>query len=45
MPQARHVLHCTRDEDADEKNDHRISSLILDAAIGRGGVNDRWVKI
>ena len=38
------ALHCTRDEDAAEKNDHRISSLILDASIGRGGENDRRVR-
>ncbi len=45
MLRARHVLHCSRDEDVDEKNGIRISSFILDAAIGGGGVNNRRAEI
>jgi hypothetical protein len=45
MSRARLILHCSRDGDVNGNSDLRVSSFILDAAIGRDGVNDCWVKI
>ena len=45
MLRAHYVLHCAHDEDANEKNDNRIFAFTLDAAIGRGGVNNFRVEI